>query len=383
VLAAIVGVLADRNPPWLADFADRMLREQWAQLRWKHWQVVRDLVRRGLIDKPDRPQYTAAMVAGVYAWDSGHERLVLTALRGDPGPLDDEVWRLFTVPEAGAELDDGYTGWEEALFTLAAEGAISRDRLLDACLDAFIRDFPPHHVRWYLKLHGQLAPSGDEKAARAGKYLALLSATSKTGVTLGQRECGALLDAGLLDPRAFLAASAAGLLFPQKSAATAQLKLIGALIKAHPEVRDDALATAATAFQHEREDVQAAALKLISKHGMPADEAARAAVESLATALSPVIAPDAVALGLAVARPRDPGSFGSRPGPSGGSACRDGLACLTGVPARIRGRAAGGHWPSTPQTHSGVRSAGTSGGSAPGRNCRCSYRTNRNSSPRT
>jgi hypothetical protein len=134
-----------------------------------------------------------------------------------------------------------------------------------------------------------------------GKYLALLSATSKTGVTLGQLECGALLDAGLLDPQAFLAASTAALLFPQKSAATAQLKLIGALIRAHPEVRDDALAMAAAAFRHDREDVQAAAVKLIKKHGVPADEAARAAVESLAAALSPVIAPDAVALGLAPA----------------------------------------------------------------------------------
>lgn len=298
---AIVGVLADRNPPWLSGFADRMLREQWAYLRWKHWQVVRDLVRCGLIEKPDRPEYTTAMVAGIYQWEPWHEQPALTALRADPGLLDDEVWRLFSVPEAGAELDNGYTGWDEALTTLAAEGTIDRGRLLDACLDAFIKDFPPNHVGWYIRLHDQLAPTSDEKTARAGKYLALLSAGSKTGVTLGQRECGALLDAGLLDPRAFLAASAAALLFPQKSAATAQLKLIGRLIKAHPEVSDDALATAATAFQHEREDVQAAALNLIKKHGLPADDAARAAVESLAAALSPVIAPDAVTLGLAPA----------------------------------------------------------------------------------
>jgi hypothetical protein len=301
VLDAIVGVLADRNPPWLADFADRMLREQWRQLRWKHWQVVRDLVRSGLIEKPNRPEYTTAMVAGIYAWASGYEQSVLTALRADPGLLDDEMWRLFSVPETGAELNHRDTGWEEALSTLATESAIDRDQLLDACLDVFIRDFPPNHVGWYLRLHGQLAPSRDEKTARAGRYLALLSATSKTGVTLGQRECGALLDAGLLDPRAFLAASAAALLFPQKSAATAQLKLIGALIKAHPELRDDALVTAATAFGHQREDVQAAALKLIQKHGVPADGAARTAVESLAAALSPVLAPDAVALGLAPA----------------------------------------------------------------------------------
>jgi hypothetical protein len=301
VLDAITGVLADRNPPWLTDFADRMLREQWAPLRWKYWQVVRDLVRRGLIEKPGRPEYTTAMPAGIHAWEPWHRHIVLTTLRADPGLLDDEIWRLFSVPEAGAELHGGHSLWDEALRTLAAAGTIDRDRLLDACLDTFIRDFPPNQVGWYLQLHDHLAPSRDEKTARPGKYLALLSATSKTGVTLGQRECSALLDAGLLDPRAFLAASAPALLFPQKSAATAQLKLIDALIKVHPEVRDDALAMAAVAFQHEREDVQAAAVKLIKKHGAPTDKAARAAVGSLAAALSAVIAPDAVALGLAPA----------------------------------------------------------------------------------
>jgi hypothetical protein len=335
VLDAIVGVLADRNPRWLPDFADRLLREQWRQLRWQHWQIVRGLVRLGLIGRPERPEYTTAMVVGIYAWEPWRESIVLRGIRADPGLLDDEVWRLFTVPEAGAELDGGYTGWDEALTTLAADGTISRDRLLGACLDAFIRDFPPNHVRWYRNLHDRLAPSLEEKAARAGKYIALLSATSKTGVTLGQRQCGALLDAGMLDPRAFLAASAAGLLFPQKSAATAQLKLIDALIKAHPEARDEALATAAIAFQHIREDVQATALKLIKKHGVPADEAARAAVESLAAALSPVIAPDAVALGLVAGAPPSPVPVVTRPGSTPASTPVEGPGELVQLLARV------------------------------------------------
>jgi hypothetical protein len=104
---------------------------------------------------------------------------VLTALRADPGLLDDEVWRLFRVPAAGAELDGGWTGWEEALVTLAAAGAIDRGRLIDACLDAFTSDFPPNHVGWYLRLHDQLAPSPGERAARSVRYLTLLSAPSK------------------------------------------------------------------------------------------------------------------------------------------------------------------------------------------------------------
>jgi len=90
-------------------------------------------------------------------------------------------------------------------------------------------------------------------------------------VTLGQRECGALLDAGLLDPVAFLAASG------------------------------PALVAAAAAFGHQREDVQARALKLLASRGLPSDAGSRAAIVGLAAGLSPVLAPDAVAIGLAVA----------------------------------------------------------------------------------
>src|SRR5258708_3712838 len=125
--------------------------------------------------------------------------------------------------------------------------------------------------------------------------------------------CAKLLDAefpraGQLDPEAFLAASGSALLFPQKSVATAQLKLIGKLAADRAEVRDSAikdrpvkdraLATVAQAFAHQREDVQAAALKLIARHGVPQEASARAAVVELASALSPVLQPDAKALGL-------------------------------------------------------------------------------------
>jgi hypothetical protein len=43
-----------------------------------------------------------------------------------------------------------------------------------------------------------------------------------------------------------------------------------------PSVGELALATAAQAFAHQREDVQSAALKLIGKHGLPADGTLRA-----------------------------------------------------------------------------------------------------------
>ena len=206
---------------------------------------------------------------------TGGDRLA-GVLLAQPDLLEHEVWRLFTDPGVGKEMEGSsfVTSWERlvtgdqwtaALAGLSAAGHLDRGRLLDACLDAFLRDFPPNHVGWYASFHAALAPSLAEKGARAGRYLALLSAAGKPGVSLGQRVSGELLDAGLLDAAAFLAASGAALAHPQKSVATTQLKLIGALAAASPPARAAALAAAAQAFAHPREDVQAAALKLIAR----------------------------------------------------------------------------------------------------------------------
>jgi hypothetical protein len=318
------GVLADRNPAWLGELIDRMLARPFDHII-PSWPLARRLVRLGVIDRPDAEEYGVKMIESlaqtpppywrvgaqspqelIEAFGTGGGRLA-TVLLDDPGLLEDEVWRLFTIPGVGKEMEgNAYYAylplgaqWAEALARLAAQGHLDSGRLIDCCLDAFLRDFPPNHVAWYAQLHDRLQPSVAKKAERSERYLALLAAPSKPGVTVGQRGCAELLDAGLLDATAFLAASPPALIYPQKSVATAQLKIIGKLTARQPLVREAALATAAQAFGHQREDVQAAAVQLIGKYGVPADGAVRATIMELAAFLSPVLRPEATALGLA------------------------------------------------------------------------------------
>jgi uncharacterized protein DUF6493 len=320
---AFAGVLADRKPSWLADLVSRMLTRSF-EPGVQAWPLARRLVRLGAIDRPAAEEYGIKMIKELRqapppvrhgetqtpqeraeAFGSGGDRLA-TVLLADPGLLSDEVWRLFTLPGVGKEMEgNAYyhflplgDQWADALTLVAAQGRLDRGRLIGGCLDAFLRDFPPNHVAWYATLHDRLRPSLAEKAERSARYLALLAAPGKPGVTLGQRGCAELLDADLLDVAAFLAASPAALVYPQKSVATAQLKIIGKLAARQPAVRAAALATAAQAFGHQREDVQAAALRLTGKHGVPADGAARATITGLAASLSPVLRPEAMALGL-------------------------------------------------------------------------------------
>jgi hypothetical protein len=304
-LVTIAGVLADRQPPWLADFVGRKLRDR-HELGLGSWILARALVRLGAIERPGVPQYTTKMPAAlcerVLAGNLTRDWHVVVhpqnALLADPGLLDDEVWRLFTVPDAAAELARYDGCWEEALVALSEQGRLDRGRLIDACLDAFTLDFAPNRVGWYVTFHDLVNPSLEEMAARSARYLKLLATGSRPAIKLGQKTCGRLLGAGLLPPEDLLAASGPALLFPLKTVAAAQLKLIAKVAAAQTPVTDRALATAAMAFGHQQLDVQEAALELIARWGLPEDEPELGTITGLAASLAPALAREAAALGL-------------------------------------------------------------------------------------
>ncbi len=212
-LDAIAGALADRQPPWLADIVDRKLRDR-HDLGLNSWVLARALVRLGAIERPDVPQYTTkmprALCERVLAGNRTRDCHVVVhpqnALLADPGLLDDEIWRLFTVPDAAAELARYEGCWEDALVALSEQGGLDRGRLLDACLDAFTLDFAPNRVGWYATFHDRMNPSLEEMAARSARYLRLLGTGSRPAIRLGQKICGRLLEAGRLAADDFLAA---------------------------------------------------------------------------------------------------------------------------------------------------------------------------------
>lgn len=319
-LVAAADMLAARHPPWLAEFVGLELSEE-SIFGCGSWAFARDLVRRGVIEPPLVPRYATKMLIAV-------EQSPLDALLADPGMLDHGVWCLFTVPGV-----QGSPAWQEALVTLSEQGRLDRGRLLDACLDAFTRDFDPKSVGWYASLHDRLVPSADEMAARSDRYLGLLSANSKDGVTVGQQGCERLLADGSLAASDFLAVSGPALLFTHKAVALAQLKLIAKIASTSPEIRPLALAAAAQAFGHERPNVQAAALRLISKHGIP-DGPERDTISRHAEALAPAVHRDAVALGL-IAVPGTVPVAGTLPPPSTAPSAGELLLPPLGDPAEL------------------------------------------------
>ena len=111
----------------------------------------------------------------------------------DPGLLDDEVWRLFPVPDAGKTLDlaDRTAHWTQDIddaprqtwaraWRICAAGKLDRDRLLDACLGVQPR-LHAEPRRLVRQAAGRAGASVDEIAAREPNYLGLLGAPQRWG----------------------------------------------------------------------------------------------------------------------------------------------------------------------------------------------------------
>jgi hypothetical protein len=278
----IADVILARGSRFVSDFTRMALQSEWA----RPWSLVRRAIRQGLIERPEGDGYVRAMIHGVAGsvHDVGRLDSVYDGLLSDEGLLDEDVWLVFEH-EVGSELanslvwarpDTGQVGagenrWTYALARLAAEGRLDRQRLLDASLDAQMRDFRPSTLTWYAQFHEALEPTLQERAARLDLYLALVTSPAAPAMKAGLAGVKALGDSVPSDQLA--RASTAALVQPQKALAVAMLRELESAVKRDEAARPALLAAAAEALAHEKSDVQERALKLLERHERDAPRA--------------------------------------------------------------------------------------------------------------
>jgi len=282
-LGLAVQVLRDRRPHWLPELPGALVKA--GQVSW--WPLVRALVRDGLVELPSEPEYVLGMPNGLTDWQS----LVLDALRADPGLLEVELWELLATEGSGRALGNHdnwldkpvrYPGgpqslghpertWRHALVSLAAEGMLDRDRLLDHVLLAPLRDWRPVDVSWFVGLHEALEPNIDEVADRQGVYTRLLTVDHGPAIKAAQKQLTRLIGDQRLQVVPLLDASRATLGRADKASVSAQLRLLGALARAHPAA--PIAEVVQIALGHPRTDVREHAEKLLGTLGESATPA--------------------------------------------------------------------------------------------------------------
>ena len=281
VLPLAIRVLRDRRPSWLDDLPKALLESR--ALVSQPRQLVRALVRAELVRAPDDPAYHAGLAQGlVPAFGAGS---VLEALESDPGILDGELWDMLACEGAGRALRDADNWlahswarpgmppapagpertWQHALVTLAGDGRVDRQRLLDETLTACLRDWKPADTAWFTAVHDALAPALEEVERRQAVYHRLLAAEPGQTVALAQRHLARVLAAGRLDVTCLAEASRATLGRGDKAPVLQQLRLLRAAAAASPEHRGVVAGAVCVALSHSRADVQEAALALLDE----------------------------------------------------------------------------------------------------------------------
>ena len=275
---AFVQQLADwlsQETPWLAN-------------------LVLDLMARGLCDQPSHDEFLLGLISA-YGSATEEDGGLAGTLRDRPDFLQRDLWRLLAVEGSGEfslAAHDKYAGphnaWGAALIALAADGVVSRERLLDATLESLGRDFAAFRAGWFSRLHVALDPTTEEMHARSEAYLRLLGSAVSSTVTFALRALTALQRAEKLDPEAVLQHVSPALHARTQSATRTALALTAAA-GADSRLRPEAARLIASAAIHDAPAIQERVLTLLEGLDAVALPQVRAALDDVRDILSPSV----------------------------------------------------------------------------------------------
>jgi hypothetical protein len=269
----LIKVLDDRRPDW-ADGWLRKRLEITSDGVWFSWDLLRDLIDRGICQKPDVEGYWHLMARGLgdRRWDESEPTPILDALH-EKAEYRDDVWRFF---EFEIEIfigtydktrrEQGRETWSSAIIKLANEGVLDRDRLLNECLVPLLKNLKNYTLSGFARMHEDLKPTADEMAERQNKYQELLAVESTSMVGFGVKMLKKLADANNLDIESFL--KSCWIVFSVKTKAPAKtvLTIYKKIVDANPEKKSQITAILAEhATTHEADDISEVALKLLEK----------------------------------------------------------------------------------------------------------------------
>jgi hypothetical protein len=252
----VIEVLVAREVPWLADLATRVATALPRENLAGGWRFAAALVRVSGAPVPAHDDFVRGWVENRFV--AGVDP-VRDTLRADPF-LDALLPRIFEVDGLGPSL-----AGIDALVSLAAEGRISRELLLDGALGRLLRGDRPAALRPFLQLLVQLALTADELDRRRVDLLRLLPDAPLPVATHAQKELRRLDDAGRLPTDELTQASRAVLRRSEKSLVRTQLSWLDAVLRRGADDPGDLLLALSVAVAHDDLAVADRARKTIER----------------------------------------------------------------------------------------------------------------------
>lgn len=313
-------------PGWRA--ALRQAAQAQLQAFAGHILPVQNLVAARLVDRPQGDDYAIGLMALPRALPRATTMGAM--FDSDPG-LYQATLRLFDVEGTGEHnlsAVDKYNhspqnAWPCIFMAGIERGEFTRAQLLDKTLGTLERDWPQFRAGWFSRFHETLAPTADEMAPFAPRYLGLCQSRIPPTVTLALSALKVLHAAGHADGASLLGALQPAFHAGAKSQVDAALKLAEAAVKREPALAHAASAVALNGLVHEAADLQKKILERLKAWGL--DDAARAELAAHAQGVATVNRPALLALtGDAGAATRAPAAGQFSPPPEAVDAVGDG-----------------------------------------------------------
>lgn len=289
-----VTILADRRPPWIDEYAE-LLCEGELNTFGGNWKQTRALVRAGLCRAPRHDNYVLEALNCIWPrWEQGKEWPRLAdLLLNERDWLENDFWRLFEVDGNGEvslanceKYNKRRDTWTDALMELSRQGVLSRDRLLDASLDALSRDFIQFRAGWFSRFHEALEPAPAERAARIQVYLRLLGSSIPPTVAFATNAVAIVEKIKPLPASELIGALQPALSAKGKAVVKAAVQLLEAAAKREPDSKQAICIAAIPALLNEAPEVQRAVLDLLDRHGDRQDAELRSKVQELEGAIA-------------------------------------------------------------------------------------------------
>ncbi|MEO3825063.1 DUF6493 family protein [Actinomadura sp. B10D3] len=285
--AALDAVTSHRPAEWRAEVARRVAdRIRVSDGEWALWHIAAAFTRSADAAPPASDGFVVGWVTDT----------VPRRLADDPF-LDALVPRLFEAEGVGAALadDEARLQWDKTLMStwaatiaaLAHTGRLDRALLLDGCMGRFLRGGTLHNLRWFVRLHDALEPTGDEVVERVRDYVRLLPAAPSTVADLALRQVRRADELGRLDGALVEEAADAVLFRPEKKLVRNALTWLDRSARERGRVEATLRAVAAV-FTSDVLDLRERAVTIAVRHADHAGEAVREEIRGAAACLPPV-----------------------------------------------------------------------------------------------
>lgn len=274
-------VVADRG----RGFASRVLDAVLADGFWvgPAFGWVRLLMRIGLADRPSDADYLPLVVSRLMTDAQSGAEALRDCARRDPDLVEEAWLALEQTPRWYATWS---RGWKPVPVFLEA-GVFERDRLLATVVRVLPTDCRAH--TWLGTVLDGLEPTAAEHRALVAALLRTLEVPDPRAQKVALTRLGSVPDEAAPAPEDLVAALRTPLLGPTKHLALAALRLLDG-VAADARASVPALRVTAEAVGHGNADVQARALKVLSRRWPAAEADSRVVAEAVRSALPEVAA---------------------------------------------------------------------------------------------